>query len=505
VTKTESETPSSAATPVATGLRDGIALGLSKLLAAGLAILALKMILRITTEENYGHYSLFLLVSNFAIAFTTWPVASVLRLGADEWVERRSLARTWVLHILLALGAGAFLAAPLWQAHDVVDRYLTVPGAAAIVLGYALVTALANVTAAILKPAARVGQFALLPLVTRVAYLGALAWFAHAKVLLETRSVMLICLATAIPQLLAGLAMVLPFVFPPAMPRAREAETAVRFGLPVLYRLLGMQGFAYVNLAFVNHFQKTVAAGRFNIAGQLAEQTALLGAAVEDLMGPILARSAAEGNERVLATYYRTIAPQVTLVWSTACGVLLLLAVPVLAALSARNAESSGAALQVLLLATAVRIVVSLEAPVFDAHLISGAPTVFFLLGFATNLGLDFVLVPTFGLAGAAWASVAGWSVNALLRTVYLGVRFRVPSPALFLFVVPAGAAYVYARFLGGRLGVDLGAAVAFVAIVFLVGKLAGVFSPASLEALEGVRMPARVRRLLAWFYGAAT
>jgi O-antigen/teichoic acid export membrane protein len=503
VTTAETETPSSVATPVATGLRDGAALGVAKLLAALLAVLALKALLRVTSEDDYGRYSAFLLVSNLAIAFTSWPAASVLRLGADEWVERRSLARTWALHVLLVLGAGALLAAPLWQAREEVDRYVAVHGAAWIILAYALVTALANVTAALLKPAARVGRFALLPLVTRVAYLGALAWLAHGQKLLGAKEVMLLCLATAAPQLLAGIAMVLPFVVPPRPPRRRDAETALGFGLPVLSRLLGAQGFAYVNLAVVKHFQGFVAGGRFNVAGQLAEQTALLGAAVEDLMGPILARSAAEGSDRVLATYYRTIAPQVALVWSTACGLLLLLAVPILAALSARNAESSGAALQILLLATAVRIIVTLEAPVFDAHLISGAPTVFFLLGFATNLGLDFLVVPSYGLSGAAWASVAGWSVNALLRTVYLGVRFRVPAPALFVFVLPAAAAYAYARLLGGRLATDLGAAIAFLAIALIAGKLAGVFSRSSLEALEGVRMPAKVRRFLGWFYGA--
>ena len=65
---------------------------------------------------------------------------------------------------------------------------------------------------------------------------------------------------------------------------------------------------------------------------------------------------------------------------SEACGVAIMLAWPILHVLNAKSIDVTGAALQVLLLATAVRIVVTLEAPVFDAHLIAGPPTVFFAL-----------------------------------------------------------------------------------------------------------------------------
>jgi O-antigen/teichoic acid export membrane protein len=497
------ETPSSAATPVATGLRDGLAMFVSKLVAALLAIVALKAVQTITDNREYGRYATFLLVSNFAIAFTSWPTASVLRLGSNEWSTAKTLARTFGLHVLLVLGSAILLAAPLWQAHEVVDRYIEVSNATWFVFGYALVTAFANVTAAILKPANRVAQFALLPLVTRILWVSVLGWYAVKKSSLDAHDVMLVCLATALPQLGAGLLLVLRFVFPPARPHYHDADTAVRFGIPVMFRQLGTQSFAYVNLVMIRSYGGIVAMGWFNVASALAEQTALLAVAFEDLMGPILAHAAADGDERRLRTYYRKVAPQIALVWSTACGAALVLAKPIVAALSAKNPVATGAALQVLMLATAVRIVVTLEAPVFDAHLISVWPSVFFGLGFATNLGLDLVLVPRYGIEGAAWASVAGWTLNAILRSGYLGLRFHLLSPVIILHVLPVAAAFAYARTLGGSLLQDLGAVLAFAALAGLAGKLSGAFSPESLEALGGVRMPGRLRALLAWFYGA--
>ena len=503
MSQAESETPSSAATPVATGLRDGVALAVAKFGAALLAFVAQGALLRVTSEQDFGRYSTFIIVSNLAIAFTVWPCSSVLRLGSNEWVKTHRLARTYWLHLLLVLGAAAILATPLWEARDVVDRYVTVPGATKIVLAYALITAVATVSGAILKPAGKVLSFAILPVLSRIFYVGAFGWLALQRRTLDAREMMLICVATAIPQLVAAIFLAARHVLPPARLDAEEANVALRFGLPVLFRMLGGQSFAYVNAIYIKRAEGLVAMSRISIASNLAEQTALLAGAFEDLVGPILARSAAEGKERVLRTYYALVAPQVALAWSTACGVAILLAFTILQLLRAKSLEASGITFQILLLATTVRIVVSLESPVFDAHLISAPPLAFFALGFATNLGLDVVLVPRFGIQGAAWASVAGWTVNALLRSGYLGWRFRVPSPLVFLYLLPAGAAFVYARTLGGRLVVDLGAAAALVAGSLLVGRLTRVFSPAAFHALEGVRMPQKVRRLLAWFYGA--
>ena len=139
-----------------------MALGLSKVGQAVFALLALKATLRIMGEEDYSRYVAFLLVSNFAIAFMGWPAYSVLRLGTEEWQSKRKLARTF-LHAVLVMGSFALLAGPAHEAKEEIDVDISVPGATTLVLGYALVTALGSVLAALLKPAGRVVQFVFPP------------------------------------------------------------------------------------------------------------------------------------------------------------------------------------------------------------------------------------------------------------------------------------------------------------------------------------------------------
>jgi O-antigen/teichoic acid export membrane protein len=485
--------------PAASGLRDGIALGVSKLAQAGLALVAQKALLRSESEADFGKWIAFMSVANAAIAFLGWPQVSVLRLGAEEWNETRRLARTFALHGLLLLGSLLFVAAPALEARELIDRYVRIDGATVLVLEYAFLAAAGNVVAAHLKPAQRVAQFALLPLVTRIFWASALGAFAFVLGRdLDARAVMVLCTITAIPQLVVGLGLVARWTVPPARPHAHDSERALRFGLPVLLRQLGTQAFAYVNFVLLYPMLGSIEiAGRFQVGATLSEQAVLFLSALEDLMGPILARAASRGEDRTLRVYYRTLAPQVVLVWSALAGAAILVARPILAALSAKAVDATAPALEVLLLATAARVVVSLEAPVFDAHLISGAPLAFYVIGFATNVGLDLVLIPRFGIEGAAWASLAGWLVNTIARSVYVRAKFRVSVLRLYVWLWPVVAAFLWAR-LGSEVAFPaLARPAALVVFSLALGKVLGVFAPETLVALEGVAMPEKLRRAL--------
>ncbi|MBI3726247.1 hypothetical protein HY251_20165 [bacterium] len=499
-------TPSSPAHPVASGLRDAFALTASKLAQAVLALVGFKLLWKTATEADYAEYQAFLFASNALIAVVGWPMWSVLRLGADEWTEGRALGRTFVLHNLLLLASFVLAGALVFARTSSLDLYVNVPGATLLVVAYGFSTAAGNVYTAHLKPAGRVIDFSYVALLGRILWVAALALFAFREWPVDAKTAMVLCLGmTGLPQLALALVLVARLVWPFSLPRRGEASRALQFGVPVLVRQIGVVAFAYLNFAAIKHLLGLEQSARFQVAGQLAEQSALLAVALEDLMGPILARAASRGEAGTLATYYRTIAPQVVLLGSAAFGTALVLARPILAALSAKSVDESAGVLQILLIATAVRLVLTLETPVFDAHLISKPPLFSFLMGFATNVALDVLLVPTRGIEGAAWATLAGWIVNAAIRSGYLGVRFRVRALGLYAMLLPVIVAFAYVRFLGGGSALaDALVALALVPSSIFLGKALGILSPETMKALEGVDMPAGLRRLLARVYGAS-
>jgi O-antigen/teichoic acid export membrane protein len=495
---------------VASGLTDAISLGLSAVVSAVLSVVCLRTILDPklghASPAAYASYSTFLVVTNFAIVFLSWPAWSVLRLGADELHERHRLGRTLGLHLLLLGASLAVVAPPIWIFRDTVLGFIRAP-VLPLVIGYAATTALGQVLAAHLKPGGRVSLFGALPVITRVLYLALLLLWSKP---LDGEDLALVITVTAAPQVLIALAGLGRTLERPRAPRPGDVRRAIGFGLPVMLRNLGVSTLQYLNIIVI---RKLLSAddevAHYQVAASVGEQIAVLGVAAESLMGPILARAAARGDEKTVGTYYRVLAPQVVLLWGIGIAIAMVVARPVLGhLLRAHNVEASARVLEVLLLATSLRIVSSLEAPVLDAHLESRAPLGSFLVRLATNLGLALLFVNPrlwgWGIDGAAWATVAAAWLGGAVQTFWVARRFSLPAFRLYLYVAPAVGAFAWARTRGGASSArDAAVGAGIVVAALVVARVAGVFSPRTLEALSNVRMPDRLRRALAFVYGA--
>ena len=83
---------------------------------------------------------------------------------------------------------------------------------------------------------------------------------------------------------------------------------------------------------------------------------------------------------------------------------------------------------------------------------------VFFLIASAVNIGLNFLLVPTYGMYAAAWTDVAGFAILAV--TVYFYSEKWYPIPyewgRLLKIVLAAGLTLAAAWGVGWALGQDV-------------------------------------------------
>ena len=231
---------------------------------------------------------------------------------------------------------------------------------------------------------------------------------------------------------------------------------------------------------------------------RVAEQLLVFGFVLEHLAGPLLADAAARGREAVVPEYLRRVVPALAWGWGFATAGLAAVAEPALWVLGAKSPAASAEVLRVVLIAAAIRGVSNLERPVFDAHLLSAAPTVFFYVALALNWRLDVAAVNAgWGIVGPAWATVAAFSLQALLRSGYLARRFRASSWRAYLGVAPVCAI----TFVGGSpivgLGVWGGCAAGFV----VVGRGLGWFRAADGAALLRTRLPGPLRRAVRWAY----
>ena len=484
-------------TSLRTGARDSLLLALGALVAAGLGLVSLRLLLTGLSEEDYGHYALFLTAGGLLSVLLDWPVHSVLRLGSEEAEEGGRGGRTLGSVGVVVLGCLALVAPLAWLFRERIDAEIGRP-AWSLALLFAALSAGASLGYQLLQPFGKNHLRTLLPVVPRFLFALALVVVTviGAQRLDFERAAWLATLTIAPVVLLA------PLIVRPGPPRTAPSEVGrtLSFGLPLLARNLGVAGVLFVDVLVVRHLLGPVAAGRYDVAYRIGEQVVAFGFVLTFLSGPILARAAARGDRGALERFYRLGAPPLVWLWGLGAALGIVVAEPLLHLLGAKSPGASAAVLQVLLLAVAIRGAAVLEIAVFQAHLLSRWPTLFFFLGFLLNLGLDLALLRAgWGLVGPAWATVAGFALQAVLRAGYIQRGFRVPALAPYLGLLPVAAVLLAVR-LGSA---PLAGAVWVVAVVLVLGRgrRTRLFSRDARALLAEVSMPARVRAALNWLH----
>jgi glycosyltransferase involved in cell wall biosynthesis/O-antigen/teichoic acid export membrane protein len=482
-------------------LSDSALLVLGSLLAAVLGFVGLRFLLTGLSEADYGRYILFQTAAGVLLVFMLWPVPAVLRLGAEEVAERRSLSRvagSVLLLMLLSLvgvtavvliGRGSLEAWLGWEAWE-------------LVLGFAAASALAGFACELLKPAGKVGLRTLVPAVGRGLFAAMLGLLVVREQALTLPRAAVLTVITTLPAVVIPVMAVGSLIRRP-WPERRFVNRATAYGWPLLLRNLGIMGLLTVDVFVIRHVLGEVEVGRYEVAYRIAEQVVVFGFVLEHLCDPLLAGMAARGDRAALSAYQRLAMPQLAWLWGLGAALMIPLAEPMLVLLGAKSAALSAGILQVVLVGVALRGVTTLENPLLSAHMLSFWPTVFFFAALALNLILDLTLLQTsLGLYGPALATVAAFALQGVLRSLYLGRLFGAGSWRCYVATLPALA--VLAATLLGSWPVGLLAWAAAAALVLGAGRGAGLFPAETARILDRVRMPDPLRQALARFYAGA-
>jgi O-antigen/teichoic acid export membrane protein len=190
-----------------------------------------------------------------------------------------------------------------------------------------------------------------------------------------------------------------------------------------------------------------------------------------DVYSPMVARDARAGALGHLGAGLTRIARWVTMLAAPTAAVIYLAHEPILAAVNPLYPAAAGF-LAILLLGPLVNAITGLSgnALVMTGHV--GWALAAVAAAFAVNVGSDLVLAPRLGLVGAAWGTVAGFVVMAIVQQLGLARTLRAwldPRP-LLVPVLASAAALAVAMAVGHALELEgLGAVLASVVVCVTV------------------------------------
>ncbi|KAA0098825.1 hypothetical protein CIW49_13120 [Mycolicibacterium sp. P1-18] len=278
----------------------------------------------------------------------------------------------------------------------------------------------------------------------------------------------------------------------------------VRFALPSwATAVIGGLVFGRTEIVFLQHYAGIAAVGLFAAAATIAEVAVQLPPLLLSALLPRFSEQFGLGAHEHMQRLYRTITGLLALVIVPLCLGLAAIAPVLVPLFFGTDFTDAGPVASVLLIAAAVS---SLGVTTF--YLLQSMGKTGFLLwsnglGLVGTIALGFLLVPHFGLMGAAWSRGAVQVMVVLIETWYVTRRLGITPPyrvlgAITLAAVAQGAvAYAIGSHLGGALSL-LVAIPAAVVVYLLVLRLLSVMTMIDPKLMSRLvqRLPGRIRPL---------
>ena len=221
-------------------------------------------------------------------------------------------------------------------------------------------------------------------------------------------------------------------------------KRVLAYSVPLLpLSLVGYFSGNYVDAIFISSFLSTRELGIYSVASQINGMLIQFPTLVNGLLVPFFVTLDKEGAGERLNNYFANALPNLTLGWGLLCSAGALAAsvmIPVLF-----GSEFAAAATPFWILSTSTVIAMPIlcgYGALTHARSVTHIAAISTIVAAIANLGLNYLLIPRFGMAGCAWATVLAYSLNSIGFAVMLKARLRTPISWVFLAIVPnlAGA-----------------------------------------------------------------
>jgi O-antigen/teichoic acid export membrane protein len=278
----------------------------------------------------------------------------------------------------------------------------------------------------------------LLQMVERAAiFAGVVALIIFAR--LEFYTVVACYIAAPACAAVAGLIQLRKLVFHAYAFDAAFVKKLLVYSLPLLpFSLIGYFSGSYVDAVFIANFLSTRDLGVYAVATQMNGIAIQFPTLATALLIPFFVALDKEAAHDKLRSYFANALPNLTL----ACG-----AVGTAAALAGYllipmvfGAEFRDAAVPFWILITSTVMAIPVlcgYAPLTHARSVTYIAAIVAVLAAAANIGLNFLLIPLYGMAGCAWATVLAYLVSTIVFAVLLRWKTKVPISWVFFAALP--------------------------------------------------------------------
>lgn len=429
--------------------RNYLTLVVTQIGSAAFSFVAVWIITRYLGSEGYGGIVAVIAASQVAQVLVNWTSIAVVRFGVDEFIETERIVRTfWIRFIVLAVNIVLVLALAAFWFPPLAAWLKLSPETIWLVLAHFSVTAVWIHIQMSLQGVKMLRTQGVLQMLERVLIVAGLAALVAAKSLTGPAAMLCYIIAPAV-MIAAGVVLLRPFIFARFTPDRAFVRKIFTYSLPLLpFTLVGYFSGTYADAIFVTHFLSTRDLGIYAVATQINGIALQLPTLANTLLLPLFVTLHKESDQMRGSQYFRDVLPGTTLLWGLLCSALSFVSYFLIPWTFGGEFSRSTFPLWILLTASVVAVPVALGfSAMSNAISATYIPMYAAIFSAGINVIGNMILIPMFGIAGAAWATLAAYSASVIIFAVLLGRRDRVPIswvPAALVPSLSGTAAYAY-------------------------------------------------------------
>jgi O-antigen/teichoic acid export membrane protein len=448
------------------------------------------MLARRLGTEQFGRLSLLLVTSQvLALVIANWTHSALVRFGAAEFSASGSVAETlWArLGVVVPGTIVAGLAMFLWR--DAVAHALSVPAWGLLVLMAHLGAAVAlSIVGGVFQARQDMRRYGL-ALFADKAVLALLVLFLPVALMHDPLVVLGMYAASSAGVAALAVVSLGRIDLRPRRFRREAWRAMLAFSLPLfLSSWAGLFGTSWFDLLIIKQHHPLSQLGLYSLAtllaGMLQQLTIIFSTLLLPQLSVMVARSELDRLRRVVSRLY----PYWFLGTALLCSLVLLVSGVVVPMVFGDSYASAVPAFAILIVASSVLALFTAMSPLLTAF---GSTWVFTGIGLAgggINVIADLLLIPRYGINGAAAATVCAYVTAAALALRFARHRLNVSAYSFSVFVTPVLIAWACVLTLSG-VRVYLVALPAIAVSAYWLVRRFGLFSREDAGLFESVRV----------------
>jgi len=470
-----------------------IALILSKGGVILLAFVSISLIIRILGPENYGRFSLFLMVSQIlVIILISWTSGAVIRFGREECVKEKKINKVFWSRILIMIPCFLFGFLMVLVFREQIINYLELPPWIIwLIIGYFLIYSLSEFLYSIFQATNRLKTLALIEVSEySVLVLGLI----FSKIFISSTSFILV--------LVIGLYLLSKFlinfiflfkldfkIFFPVEIEKNVISRILTFSFPLIFSSVAAYVINWVDIAVIKKYLEISQVGFYSLAYKMGTFLQQFGVVLNIVFLPMIIGFLSRKRNDLIILYIKRLAPQIIFFWGIILFFIFILAQLLIPVIFGESFRNSIMPFLILVIGYYFNILSFLYNSILTTFELIKQMVVINIFAMLFNLGLDFLLVPQIGISGAAVATSIVFIFTGVgyffLANQHLRLKeykqILILFPILIFFCLNIFFQNIFCLLVGG---VILGI------LMFLIAKYFDLVSQKDKKIFEAVDMP---------------